>query len=166
MSYQDLLQEVCEGVRDILNGQTFTREFVAKRGYNPRRTLKNLETLTVVVVPAAIASESMLDRGHLRQTPAVYIGVLERLNDGQCDGIEGDEDGSLQQIDDLMTLCSEIRAAFLPTPGEEAKAWALTSGRVIMPTTVTTDPAYDHGDMQDKRQFTSVTTVTFTVDQP
>lgn len=165
--YPSLLKEISESVAGILNRENYSRDFTAKRGYNPRRKLSELEDLTVLCVPAAVASDAFLDRGHRRKTPAVYIGVLERLATDQGDGIEGDE--SLDQLDGLCTLVEEIMDTFLPQPceaGEELHpTWRLGSGRVMTAESVTVDPAYDMEDVQNKRQFTSVLTVTFTVDQ-
>lgn len=160
-----LLKEMAIAIADILNGGSYSRDFEARRGYNPRKVLSALETLTVVCVPAAIASDTFLDRGHRRKTPAIYVGVLERLSEGQGGGLEGDG-GSLEQLDGLSTLVEEIMDTFLPQPGDtESPSWRLSSGRVMTADSVLADPAYDLDDLRDKRQFTSVLTVTFTVDQ-
>lgn len=73
-----LQQDIAEAVKDVLNGTTFDPAFVATRQWRPTAELNDLETLTVTVVPVALAIEPGTRADHY-QTVDVQIGVMRRL---------------------------------------------------------------------------------------
>jgi hypothetical protein len=111
----DTTTQLADDLVTILNGETFSLPFVAKRLRLPRFTLEELKELHVTIVPRGRATEPFT-RGSLWKQPTVEIGVQQKVNDVN-DPTEGDPISQLvEEIEDyLLTLtigyfrCKEVK---------------------------------------------------------
>jgi len=135
--------DIANAVVSALNAETFSQAFTASRTWVPRETLEDLKTLTVSVVPETVRAERH-DRAQFTEDHRIVVAVRKKL--------DGDD---LTDVDPYVLLVQEIadylRAARPPTYQDAA------------PVGVEIDPIFAPDQLDTKRQFTSVLTVTYQV---
>lgn len=138
-----VITDVADAVVAELNAATFSQSFTAKRHYQPRYELADLQTLHVTVIPSGLTTQ-LLGRGQSQREVAIDIAVQKKLDQEQN-----------ADVDPLMALAEEIAEHFRGrrlTDFPNA-IWSKTEHRAIYAT--------EH--LQQYRQFTSVMTLTFKV---
>ena len=123
-----------------LNAETFSESFTAERRAIPRFNLEELKDLTVTVVPRTLET-TMLTRKHDMHQIALDIAVQKK--------VESDDN---DELDSLLNLVQEIADAVNRTDLGGAK-WIKTEN----------DPIYAPDHLHEKRVFTSVLTLTYSV---
>ncbi len=134
--------DIADSVVAQLNGTPLSQPVVAARFYQPRFGVEEMEALHVSVVPRSISSKS-LDRSRDAFEYMVDVAVQKRT------------DGSILELDDLMTLVEEICSLF--------RSQSLLSYPAARCTEVKNDPVYAPEHLEELHQFTSLITLTFKV---
>lgn len=142
-------------VQDLnAHADQFSLPFTAVRGFVPRYPLTDLATRRVVVVPGGTTTADA-DRGHLEDRHRLLIGCLKLLSTAGSDNRS--DAGDLSELDAELAFVFEIRRFFLP---DDQSVYALETPCVQV-VSVTNDPAYDHDDLRDRREFRSIVAVEF-----
>lgn len=123
-----------------LNAGTFSESFTAARRPIPLFNLEELKDLTVTVVPRTLET-TMLTRRHDMHEIAIDIAIQKRVESEDND-----------ELDPLLNLVQEINDAVNRTDLGGAK-WLKTEN----------DPIYAPDHLHEKRVFTSVLTVTYSL---
>ena len=133
--------DIADAVVSALNAQTFSQAFTAARLYVPRETLEELKTLAVSVVPESVVA-TRHDRAAFEEDYRVVVAIRKKLT--------GDAPAD---VDPYVLLTQEIadylRANRPPLYSDAA------------PVAVEIDPFFVPDQLDTKRQFTSLLTVTY-----
>ena len=137
------IHEIADAIVADLN-DTFSAQFVAKRGYQPVHSESDLAGLCVDVVPKSTQTE-LLSRSAVMHTCMIDVGLQKSVS------TTGEEE--IAELDDLMILTLNVfdhltRRKLTAVPDA---AWA----------GVVNDPIYDPKTLLEKRVFLSVITVTY-----
>lgn len=135
------LTDIADAVAVELNQGSFDLPFTAQRLNLPEFDLAEMGTLHVTVVPKGV-KESYLARNAAQVDYSVDVGVMKRFSD------QADQDAMLGLAEEIRTFFRLRRLATYPA--------AICVGSE-------NDPIYDPAHMREKRQFTSVLTLTFRV---
>lgn len=136
-----MFAQLCDAIVAELNAATFPKDFTATRGYLPRYTLEDMDTLHVTVVPKDLTISSA-SRGGAWKDYRIDIAVQQRAQGLHTDTLDG-----LVQLTE--SISDYLRTAPL-TAMPQAKA-----------TDVTHEPVYVPEHLDQLHQFTSVVTVTY-----
>jgi hypothetical protein len=129
-----------------------SQDFTATRYYVPKQDIRDLGTVHVSVVPASIDNELfLLTRATRRQYEyTIDVGIQRVITSGKVTNDEFNE-----AADPLMLLAEEISDLF-NTPSLEGYETAKA-------TKIVNNPIYDPRHADEKRVFTTVVSVTYTV---
>ena len=133
--------DIAEGVKDELNGGSFSQPFTAQRKYQPVFDLQDMKTLHVTVVPKDIEMQ-LATRNTSQFDCRVDVAVQKKL-----------ASGDLAELDELMHLVEEI-ATFL------CRRVLVSAPQAVWIKTVN-EPIYAGEHMEQFRQFTSILTLTY-----
>jgi hypothetical protein len=131
---------IADAVTAELNGNSFSKPFMAQRLYLPVFDLQSMSELKVTVVPKGITTSS-LDRSRDNFDYQIDIAVQKKTPN------------EIEVIDALMLLVEEIGDHFRSNP--------LSSYPGARCTGVENTPVYAPDHLLELRQFTSVLTLTF-----
>jgi hypothetical protein len=133
--------QVAQAVTDALNAhRTFSMAFTAQRVALPAFTLEEMDVLHVTVVPRDL-SRRLFDRARDEQQVGVDVAVQKRV-----------ASTAPADVDPLLSLVQEI-ADFLNRRDVGGAHWRRTENK----------PVYAPEHLREKRQFTSVLTITYEV---
>ena len=138
-----VITDIADAVVTKLNGSTWDQSFTATRKYAPTYRLRDMDTLTVTVVPAAEIT-TLVGRSTRSHEYTIDVGVQKRFSSS-----------ALATIDPLMDLVQDINDAFVRAAlsGYSSAKW---TGSEI-------DPIFAPDHFQQFRQFTSVVHMTYVV---
>lgn len=157
---------LCTALADDLNRQSALSSepdglpFTARRGYHPRLELRDVKDLTLFVVPATHAVES-LDRGHTLRELGVWLAVIQQLRPGQSKRLDNED---LEQMDRLTLFVERLIDFYRPQGNEMYRLTATANGGteyIHDCIEVLNDPVHDPDSLENHRQFLSVIGLTF-----
>jgi hypothetical protein len=136
--------DIADAVTAELNAAkvgTFAMAFIAARMNLPEFDLSAMDTLHVTVVPKGV-KESYASRNSAQAEYSVDVGVMKRFIN------QADQDAMLGLVEQIRTFFRMRR---------------LAQYQPAMCVGAENDPVYDPTHLREKRQFTSVLTLTFRV---
>ncbi len=137
---QTIAIQLAEAIVNRLNTGSFSQPFTAKRYYQPKFKLEELQELRVCVVPLSTSKVS-ISRGADSVETVVQIGVLKKLT-----SIEN------ESLDPLTFLVEQI-ADSMNNIEVLANPISTVTGTAI-------NPIFDQKLLNENRQFTSVVELT------
>lgn len=150
-----IAQAVVNALTAAKNADRFSQTFAVSRKYVPAAELKDLETLTLTVVPLGPEKRATFDRGRTRKDFSVEIGVQKRLaQTTDPASVDGNDD-----IDALMQFAEELADWFDPINPAAPKLQIAGSDLRWAGSEI--DPAYDLTHLQTQRVFTSRVVLTY-----
>lgn len=142
------LIELADGIVTELNAQSWTQTFTATRVYSPVVDLKDLKTLSVMVMPRGVAT-TIDARGRVGLELSIVIGIRKALT-ALTNAV----------VDPLLNFADEITEHFRflnfnPVGSDTAK--------YVGDEMVTDEnwPAFSTEDLETQRQFTSLHSYTY-----
>ena len=143
-----VIVSIADAVTDALNGASLSQTFTARRVYVPVHTLRDLSCLTVSVVPATLEGTLLERSGRNLFSYDIHVGVQKVIGQGQMSDDEINE-----ACDPLMLLAQEI--------GDLFDGGLLASAPQARCVDVKNVPIYSPQDIDEKRVFLSLVTLTF-----
>jgi len=138
-----VLIQLADSVVADLNAATLSQTFTAVRKYRPPKSLEDVKSLTVLVVPGAVEQE-FVSRNSQVETYRVDVAVAKKLDVPSTAGtntIESLSDPLAYLVEEIKDLFAGARPSAYPT--------AICS-RIV------NDPAFYPDRMDDHRVFLSV----------
>ena len=135
--------EVAKAVVTELNGASLSQEFTAVRHYWPMVELKDMSALKVFVVARDVSIEAF-SRGKTESEIEISVVVHQEV-----------DPGDLTTVDGLMLLVQEMAEFFRLRRSTEYASAAWTGTRHA--------PLVSFDDLEERRLFTSVLVLTFSV---
>lgn len=139
-----VLCQIGDAVVSALNGASLSQSFTATRKYRPPKDLKDIETLTVLVVPGGIGRE-LAARNLKSELHRVDVAVMKQVDPSDNDA-----------MDPLVYLVEEITDLFLIAD----RLSGYTSALCVQ---ADNDPAWNPEHLAKHRCFTSVIRLYFRV---
>lgn len=142
-----VIVQIADAVAAAINGATLSQSVAAERLYVPVHELNDLDTVKVSVVPAGLAIEELTRASDLF-TYTVDVGIQRKVSPADPSTLANAD------VDPWVTLTEEIGDLFR---GRRVGGFRCTG--------VANRPVYSPDHLDEKRVFTSVLSLTFTVDR-
>jgi len=136
--------QIAVAVVTELNGNSFSQEFTASRTWSPDLDRKDLDALTVTVVPRRRENFERAARTSHRSEYTIDVGLQKAVDPADNDAV------------DALVLLAEEVADYM---ADRALA-AYAAAKIFR---VAQDPLADFEDLRTNRQFTGIVSLTYLV---